>query len=293
MNPDGTERLAKVLARRGVASRREAERLIEEGKVTVDGEVVIHPGHPVDPRAALIRVEGKRIPDEPKSMYYLLYKPKGTMVTREDPEGRKTVYELLGELGTRVEAVGRLDFNTEGALLLTNDGPLAHALTHPSKGIPKRYLAKIYRTPSPATLERIETGVYLEDGKTGPCKARVVKATDAENAWVEVTVTEGRNRLVRRLFAAVGHPVAKLRRESFATIGLRGLLPGQYRELTAEEVRRLRDLAAGIDPAEAGHKDKRDKAGFAKPDPKWLKRRLDGKKRTVNRGHPPRGGAAR
>lgn len=278
MNPDGTERLAKVLAARGVASRREAESMITAGRVTVNGEKVAHPGHPVDPAKDFIRVDGKRIPSEPKKVYFLLYKPRGYIVSRDDPEGRRSYLELLSALTMRVDAVGRLDFNTEGALLVTNDGDLANALAHPSSQVPKRYLAKVYRCPSEKTLERIQTGVMLEDGKTGPCKARVLKSTDTGNTWVEVTVTEGRNRLVRRLFAAVGHPVAKLRRESFATLSIRGMQPGELRELTAEEVARIQDLAKGVPASAAGRKARGRKVGFAKADPAWIARR-EGKRK--------------
>lgn len=290
---EGKRRLAKVLAERGIASRREAERMIEEGRVTVNGEAVSHPGHPVDPEADKIRVDGKFIGAPPKRVYYLLYKPKGFITSRDDPEGRHSVLELLGEVPDLVQPVGRLDINTEGALLLTNDGPLAHKLTHPSTGVPKRYLAKVWKTPSEKTLQRLQDGIVLEDGKTAPCKARVVEGTDAGNCWVEITVTEGKNRLVRRMLAAVGHPVSKLRRESFATISLRGLQRGQYRTLSRDEVDRLRELAEGIPAQEAGRKARTSKVGFAKPDEAWLKKRLDRSARMDKRRSLSRGGAAR
>lgn len=293
MEAEDTRRLAKVLAARGIASRREAERMIEQGRVSVNGEAVSHPGHPVDPVKDVIKVDGRIIGAEPKKVYYLLNKPKGYITGRDDPEGRLSVLELLRSAPDRVEPVGRLDINTEGALILTNDGPLAHKLTHPSTGVPKRYLAKVWKTPSEATIQRLESGVELEDGRTAPCRVRVVESTDAGNCWLEITVTEGKNRLVRRMLAAVGHPVSKLRRESFATISVRGLEKGQYRLLTAEEVSRLRDLASGVAPAEAGHGNRPSKAGHAKVDPKWLKKRLDRSRRDVKRGAPPRGGAAR
>ncbi|MFN7143455.1 MAG: pseudouridine synthase [Myxococcota bacterium] len=290
---DGKRRLAKVLAERGVASRREAERMIEEGRVSVNGAVVSHPGHPVDPETDKIRVDNKFVGTPPKKVYYLLYKPKGYITGRDDPGGRTSVLELLGDVPDRVEPVGRLDINTEGALLLTNDGPLAHRLTHPSTGVPKRYLAKVWKTPSEKTLQRLQEGVMLEDGKTAPCKARVVESTDTGNCWVEITVTEGKNRLVRRMLAAVGHPVSKLRRESFATISLRGMERGEYRSLTKEEVDRLRELAAGEKAQNVGRKSRGSKAGFAKPNEEWLRKRLDRAKRKDNRGASPRGGAAR
>ena len=280
-----TERLAKVLAARGIASRREAEKMITQGQVAVNGEVVLHPGHPVNPAKDSIRVDGQAIPAHPRLVYYLLHKPKGYIVTRSDPEGRKSVFELFPELPARVESVGRLDINTEGALLLTNDGDLAHRLTHPSAGVPKRYLAKVYRTPGEKTIARMEAGLDLEDGRTAPCKVRVVSATEKENAWVEITVTEGRNRLVRRIFAAVGHPVAKLVRQSFATLSIRGLERGQFRSLSGEEVERLREIAGGTPATVAGQRPRAAKEGFAKPNPDWVKKRVAGnKKRAMKRG---------
>ena len=280
-----TERLAKVLAARGIASRREAERMITQGLVSVNGQTVSHPGHPVNAGKDTIRVDGKPLPAEARLVYYLLHKPKGYIVTRSDPEGRKSVFELFPELPARVESVGRLDINTEGALLLTNDGDLAHRLTHPSAGVPKRYLAKVYRTPGEKTIARMESGVDLEDGRTAACKVRVISATEKENAWVEITVTEGRNRLVRRLFAAVGHPVAKLVRQSFATLSVRGLERGQFRSLTGEEIERLREIAGGTPATVAGQRPRAAKEGYAKPDPKWVKKRVAGnKKRAAKRG---------
>lgn len=293
MDEDGRQRLAKVLAARGIASRREAERLIVEGHVTVNGEKVSHPGHPVDAVRDRIRVDGKGIPGEQRKVYLLLNKPKGYITGRDNPKGRRSVLELLGSLPERVEPVGRLDFNTEGALLLTNDGELAHALAHPSGGVPKRYLAKVYRCPSEKTLQRIQSGVQLEDGRSAPCKARVVKSTDTGNTWLEVTVTEGKNRLVRRLLAAVGHPVSKLRRISFATVSVRDLDVGAFRSLSGEEVQRLRDLAGGVHPAAAGRKSRARKAGFARPDPAWMEKRVDRPRHKDKGGPPPRGGAAR
>ena len=283
MNTDGTERLAKVMAARGVASRREAEEMIAAGRVTVGGEVVSHPGHPVSPDDSTIRVDGRPIPAVPRLVYYLLHKPRGYIVSRNDPGKRQSVLELMPELNERVEAVGRLDINTEGALILTNDGDLAHRLTHPSSGVPKRYLAKVYRTPSDRTIARMEAGIQLDDGKTAPCKVRVIKATEKENAWVEITVTEGKNRLVRRLFAAVGHPVAKLVRQSFATISIRGLERGQFRALSGDEGARLREIAEGTPAAAAGQRVRKGTEGFAKADPKWIERRTRKKRRMAGR----------
>jgi 23S rRNA pseudouridine2605 synthase len=257
-------RLAKLLAQRGIASRREAERMIEEGEVVVNGEVATGVVL-VDPDEDHVRINGRALPAQPALAYFLFYKPKGCITTRDDPEGRPSVFDHLPDLGVKVEAVGRLDFDTEGALLLTNDGDLANALTHPKNQIPKRYLAKVYRRPDDSDLAALERGVQLEDGRTAPAKARVVETTGKENAWVEITVTEGRNRLVRRMLSQLGHPVAKLRRMSFATLSIQGMERGQVRQLTGEEVRRLRDLAAGVRPTRAG---KKRGVGFAKAKPK-------------------------
>jgi len=263
----GQERLAKVIARSGLASRRAAERLVSEGRVTVDGQQVHHPGHPVDPTADDILVDGKPLPPLPPRAWYVLYKPRGTITTRDDPEGRRSVTDLVDHLGVRVEPVGRLDIDTEGVLLFTNDGELAHLLTHPSSQVPKRYLVKVWKTPDDSKLRRLQQGIHLEDGRTAPCKVRVVKTTDTRNCWLEITVTEGRNRLVRRMFQALGHPVSKLRRESFATISLRGLDRGDVRPLTGAEIQRLEEIGHGRPPNQAGHGTKY-RPGFARPKPK-------------------------
>ena len=268
------ERLAKVMASRGVASRREAEDLIRAGRVSVNGDVVEHPACFVDPDQDAVRVDGKALPPAPPQRYFLMYKPRGTITGRDDPQGRDSVLDLLDSTRVKVEPVGRLDYDTEGALLLTNDGELAHRLTHPSSEVPKRYLAKVYRTPSEEDLRAIESGVFLDDGRTRPAKARIVRRTDKGNAWVEITVTEGRNRLIRRMMAQLGHPVSKLRRESFATLSIQGMDRGQVRRLTPSEVRRLEDLAAGEAPGRAGKVRRRK--GWARAKPK--KKRL-GKKR--------------
>ncbi|HHO52470.1 MAG TPA: rRNA pseudouridine synthase [Deltaproteobacteria bacterium] len=264
---DNKVRLAKLLARRGVASRRGAERRIAAGEVTVNGQVA-DGSTPVDPEVDHVRIDGRPLPPEPPLVYYLLYKPRGVITGRGDPEGRPSVFDDLQGVAHRVEPVGRLDFDTEGALLLTNDGDLAHALTHPTRGIPKRYLAKVYRTPDARDLAAIERGISLEDGRTAPARARVLETTDRHNAWLEITVTEGRNRLIRRMMGALGHPVSKLRRESFATISIRGMERGQVRPLTGEEIRRLRDVIGGMRPSRAG---RRKGKGFARAKPRPVK----------------------
>ncbi|MCB9744217.1 MAG: rRNA pseudouridine synthase [Alphaproteobacteria bacterium] len=274
------QRVSKLIAARGLASRREAEDLIRDGRVEVNGERIEHPGTKVVLGEDEVRVDGQALPAEPERVYLLMYKPRGCITGRRDPQGRKSVLDLLDDVPERVEPVGRLDYDTEGALLLTNDGDLAYALTHPSKQAPRRYLAKVWRTPDERTLVRLRRGVHLEDGNTGPAKVRVLDATDGGNAWVEVTVTEGRNRLIRRMFQAVNHPVAKLRRESFATLSIRGMERGEVRPVTAEELARLRDIAEGVNANKAGRRFRR-REGFAKAKPKkrrGAKKRFDSRR---------------
>ena len=266
---ESTERLAKVIAQTGLTSRRAAERMVEEGRVEVAGETVYHPGHPVK-NPADVRVDGRALPQPPAPAYFLLFKPRGVLTTRDDPEGRRTVMEFIAPLPVRVEPVGRLDMDTEGALLLTNDGHLAHKLTHPSSNVPKRYAVKVWKKPHPKQLERLKRGIKLDDGHTKPALLREMDSTDTGNTWYEVTVTEGRNRLVRRMFEAIGHPVSKLRRESFATLSIRGMERGDVRPLTGEELQRLQEIAEGRDPREAGHGSKYKK-GFARPKPRGVK----------------------
>lgn len=275
--------LRNVLKARGVASRRKAEALIFEGKVTVDGQIAEHPAQEVDPASQEILVDGQSLPELPPSVYYLYFKPKGCITGRDDPEGRESIFDQIGDaLSHRVEPVGRLDFDTEGALILTNDGHLAHKLTHPSTEVPKRYAVKVWKTPGERGLRMIRKGkVYLEDGRVPPSKCRIIDQTDGGNAWIEITVTEGRNRLIRRLFRQLGHPVSKLRRESFATVSLRGMRRGQLRHLTPDEVRRLQDLAAGKAPEQSGRL--RRKKGWAKPRPKKPRPNQKGRRKRKGR----------
>lgn len=263
---DGLVRLSKLLSQRGVVSRRGAEALMEEGRVKVNGEPATEPGTKVDPDHDDIRVDNKRLPPAPQLVYFLMYKPRGYLTTRNDPEGRPTIFDLAEGLQGKVEPVGRLDFDTEGALLLTNDGTLAHKLSHPSTKVPKRYMAKVWRTPDERTVRRLERGVKLDDGQTEPARVRIVDGTDTGNAWLEITVTEGRNRLIRRMLAEVRHPVSKLRRVSFATISLRGMERGDVRPLQPDEIERLKEISDGVRADRAGRF--RYKKGFARPKPK-------------------------
>ena len=242
--PEPHVRLAKLLAQRGVAARRKAEELIAEGAVTVNGriaEVVTF----VDPERDVVLVRGKPLPGTPGNAYYLMYKPAGYITSRGELRGRKSIFDLCGDLPVRVEPVGRLDYDTDGALLLTNDGHLAHALTHPSLRVPKHYLARVRGVPDQAALQVIATGVPLDDGITAPAKARVLDTDRRGNARVDITVTEGRNRLIRRMMLKVGYPVLELRRVSFAGLTLRGMKGGEVRALTAAEVQKLRGMVEG------------------------------------------------
>ena len=232
------ERLQKVLARVGIGSRRACEDLIAEGRVTVDGEVAVL-GRRVDVETALIELDGAPIGVRPDLVHYLLNKPAGVVTTADDPQGRPTVVGLV-PAEPRVFPVGRLDVDTEGHLLLTNDGELAHRLTHPSFGVEKEYVVELEGSPSRAALRRLREGVELDDGTTAPARAALL-----EPSVVRLTVHEGRNRQVRRMCDAVGHPVVRLIRTRIGSLADRSLAPGAWRELTDDEVRSLQRAVAG------------------------------------------------
>jgi 23S rRNA pseudouridine2605 synthase len=230
------ERLQKVLARAGLGSRRACEDLIAGGRVSVDGATA-ELGMRVDPDSARITVDGSPVITNPDLVYYLLNKPRRVMTTARDPEGRPTVLELVPN-EPRVFPVGRLDYDTEGLLLLTNDGELTQLLTHPRYGVAKTYLVEVAGTPSPASVRTLRTGVDLEDGMTAPARVRVV-ARHRDRTAIEVTIHEGRNRQVRRMCEAVGHPVHRLVRTRVGPLRDDRLAPGAWRELRLNEVRRL------------------------------------------------------
>jgi 23S rRNA pseudouridine2605 synthase len=232
----GGERLQKVLAQAGLGSRRACETLIEAGRVEVNGEVATL-GRRVDAEHDRVTVDGVTIPIRPGLVYYLLNKPAKVMTTARDPEGRPTVVDLV-PAEPRVFPVGRLDWDTEGLLLLTNDGDLAHALTHPSRGVPKTYLAEVTGVPGRGILRHLREGVDLEDGRTAPAKARLAQTTPT-GAALEIVIHEGRNRQVRRMCEAVGHPVRRLVRTRFGPLRDHRLAPGQWRPLTQAEIRAL------------------------------------------------------
>lgn len=239
-----SERLQKVLAHAGVSSRRAAERLITEGRVSVNGAVISELGTKVDPVRDAIKVDGKRIAAPPSGRTYLaLHKPRGVVTTMSDPEGRSTVKDFLRGIKARVYPVGRLDYNSEGLLILTDDGALARDLMHPSRGVEKTYLAKVKGQPEPDVLVRLSRGIPLDGRRTGPARVRIVRRGD--NAWIEITIGEGRNRQVRRMFQAVGHPVQRLRRLGYGGVALGRLPVGHLRPLSEAEVAEL-SRAAGV-----------------------------------------------
>jgi 23S rRNA pseudouridine2605 synthase len=241
------ERLQKVLAHAGVASRRHCEELIVHGRVQVNGKVIRELGVKVDPEKDLILVDGRPIHKE-EHVYLLLYKPTGVITSVHDPQGRRVVTDLLKGVKQRVYPVGRLDYNTSGLLLLTNDGELANRLAHPSYEIDKVYRAWVKGVPTAEEVKRLATGILLEDGMTAPGKAQLLTVSPArDRALLELTIHEGRNRQVRRMCEAIGHPVLSLERIRFGFLTLDGLEPGGYRPLTTAEVERLkRGLAVDL-----------------------------------------------
>lgn len=242
MTPSG-ERLQKILAQAGLGSRRTCEDLIAEGRVQVNGEVATL-GTRADPETDAIEVDGARIGVKQGLVHYLLNKPTGVVTTASDPQGRPTVVEIV-PAEPRVYPVGRLDADTEGLLILTNDGELAHRLTHPSFGVDKEYLADVEGRPSRGAVRRLREGVALDDGPTAPAKVSLVG-----DHTLRITIHEGRNRQVRRMCDAVGHPVRRLVRVRIGSLSDRRLAPGDWRELTQDELRAL-ERAVAAPPARA------------------------------------------
>jgi 23S rRNA pseudouridine2605 synthase len=236
------QRLQKILSQAGISSRRASEKLIAEGRVTVNGKTVTEMGTKADPAADDIRVDGRRVKGAERTRYILLNKPAGVVSTRSDPQRRPTVISLLAGVREYVYPVGRLDYDTEGLLLLTNDGDLAAMLTHPRHGVERTYEAKVAGVPDEEALDRLRTGIPLDGKRTLPAQAAVLGGRT--NAVVLLTIREGRNRQVRRMLEAVGHPVDKLRRVKIGPLSDRMLRRGEWRELTADEVRKLKALAA-------------------------------------------------
>jgi 23S rRNA pseudouridine2605 synthase len=236
VNTDG-ERLQKVLARLGFGSRRVCEELIADGRVTVNGDIAVL-GRRVDVDTDEVAVDGAVVGIRPGLVYYLLNKPTGVITTADDPQGRPTVVQMV-PTEPRVFSVGRLDADSEGLLLLTNDGDITHRLTHPSFGVEKEYLASVEGTPSRGAIRQLREGIELEDGSTAPARVTAV-----DDSLLRITIHEGRNRQVRRMCDAIGHPVIRLVRTRIGPIVDHRLKPGEWRALSREEVRAL-EIAVG------------------------------------------------
>jgi 23S rRNA pseudouridine2605 synthase len=232
------KRLQKIIAEAGITSRRKAEELIQEGRVSVDGRTITKLGTLADLEENKIRVSGKLITGNKEKIYVLLNKPLNYITSLDDPQDRPKVIDLLKKIHVRVFPVGRLDFDAEGLLLLTNDGELAQRLLHPSFSVPRTYLVKVKGVPDIMTIKNLRMGIHLADGLTPPAKVVLLGKTK-NNSWVRVTVFEGRNKLIKRMFDAVGHPVLKLKRVTFGPFSLGNLKPGDYVVLPSGEVRNL------------------------------------------------------
>jgi pseudouridine synthase len=236
-------RLNKFLSQAGVASRREADKLISEGRIGVNNEIVQTLGVKIDDEKDVVTIDGRKIKPKDEFQYLMLNKPPGYLVTLKDPLQRPTVLDLIPDLKSRVFPVGRLDFDSEGLLLLTNDGELANRLLHPRYGIKKVYEVNVKNIPERSRLQILEKGIRIDNKKTAPAKVRLLK-TGSKSALVRIELREGRKREVRRMFKAIGHPVRELKRVRFAELSLKNLKRGQWRHLTPAEVSKLKKLTS-------------------------------------------------
>ncbi len=275
------ERLQKLIAHSGIASRRAAEKMIVDGRVAINGTVVTELGIQADPKKCLITVDGKKLQGQEKLVYYMLNKPKGCVSTAKDERGRKTVLDLLPEVEERIYPVGRLDNDTEGLLLLMNDGNLVNALLHPRYEVYKTYMAKVSGDFTRRQMDMLAEGVELDDGMTAPAQVRIVdRYPDSGLTKVEIVIHEGRNRQVRRMFDAVGCEVVKLKRTEFAGLNLSGVHRGNHRKLTDEEVAYLYEVA-GLEYTQKAKPEKkreyreRDNRAHAKKNASAWKRASD------------------
>jgi 23S rRNA pseudouridine2605 synthase len=261
------ERLQKILAKAGVASRRAAEKLIANGRVTVNGETVRIMGTKADPAQDDIRVDGRRLRPPQRIRYILLNKPAGYVTTRSDPQRRPTVIDLLRDVREYVYPVGRLDYDSEGLLLLTNDGDLAAQLTHPRHGVERAYEVRVAGAPNAEAVEQLRKGIVLDGRRTLPADVVLLSSRRDREGTLRLTIREGRNRQVRRMCEAIGHPVRALRRVRIGPLDDSRLKAGQWRELTPDEVQALREVI--VKPRTPLPRKKRadhsDKGAFAGP----------------------------
>jgi 23S rRNA pseudouridine2605 synthase len=263
-------RLQKLIAGTGLASRRKAEALIASGRVMVNGKTVTALGTKVDPVRDHVKVDGKHLSAAQPFVYLMLNKPKNVVSTLDDPGGRTTVKDYLHGVSVRVFPVGRLDFDSEGLMLLTNNGELAQAMLHPRYHVPKTYLIKVKGVLTDEDIRNLEKGVKLDDGMTGPAQVKKVRKVEA-NSWLEITIREGRKHQVKRMLESVGHPVIKLLRIRMGSLALGDLQPGEFRFLTDREANALRQLvdervaAAEEPPAASAPQRPERREGWARP----------------------------
>ncbi len=243
----GGERLARFLARTGTASRRHAEELIREGRVTVNGKAVLDPGTNVDAKKDAVKVDGRRVKPAPP-VYLILHKPRLVLSSMEDPRRRPCVGDLLSGIKGKPYPVGRLDFDAEGLLFCTNDGDLAHRIIHPRYRVRKVYHVKVKGVPDKKVIDRLRNGVVLDGKKTAPAGVSILKRGD-RNCWLRMTLYEGRNRQVKRMLELFRYPVLKLKRVALGPLALEGLPRGAYRKLRPAEVEKLRAALEGVDKA--------------------------------------------
>ena len=238
------ERLQKIISRAGISSRRKAEELIIDGRVKVNNEIITELGSKADISKDRITIDGEAISGPENKIYLLLNKPSGYICTRTDPENRPTVLDLLENVDERIFPVGRLDYDTEGRLVLTNDGSFSQILQHPSSNIPRTYLVKVKELPKEDDLEKLRNGIYIDNIKTNKAKIKIINKLP-KNTWLEVVLWEGRNRQIKKIFEAIGHRSIRIVRTEFGPLSLKNLSQGSFRFLNKKEINQVRKLGSG------------------------------------------------
>lgn len=257
-NEGSRQRLQKVLSGAGLFSRRRAEALMQEGRIRINGELATEMGVRVDPAVDVVSVDGKVVPLRTEALYIMVHKPKGVVSTLSDEQGRPDLSQYIAQIGERVVNVGRLDADTTGLLLMTNDGDLVHRLSHPSFEIAKVYTATVTGVVTPATLATLTSGVELDDGISVADRVKLIGEPRRDSSIIEIVLHSGKNRVIRRMMEAVGHPVIDLHRKAVGSLHLGGLKPGLWRELTTLEVTDLLTLAHRADAGTKEHSHDRD-----------------------------------